>query len=190
MRIRAGVLAEMMRFAFATGWRRGELLALRWEAIDFEQSEIRLFDSKNGEGRVIPIAGELAPIMERLRASRTVNRPDGSVALSEFVFHDAARPITKRRFVRAWNRTRKAAKLEGRIFHDFRRSGARRLINAGVSQAVAMRVSGHKTPSIFRRYQIVETADVAQALRRVASREEKGRAPRRLATMRHPDGHR
>lgn len=150
------------------------LLGLRWEWVDWEEGEIRLPDTKNGEGRVVPIRGELAPIMERLREHRSVVQADGSIALAETVFHDdLARPITRKRFVRAWTAARKAAKLGGRLFHDFRRSAARRLIGAGVSQAVAMKVSGHKTPSIFRRYQIVETSDIAQALERVASRKEK-----------------
>ena len=166
-------LAEMIRFAYATGWRRGELLALRWEWVDGEAGEIRLPDSKNDEGRVVPIAGELVSIMDRLKGARCVTRPDGSIALAETVFHCCGSPISRKRFVRAWNSARKAAKLEGRLFHDFRRCAARRLIGAGVSQAVAMRVTGHKTPSMFRRYQIVESSDVAHALAQVASRAEK-----------------
>ncbi|HTO86242.1 MAG TPA: hypothetical protein VMR54_01775, partial [Thermoanaerobaculia bacterium] len=54
-----------------------------------------------------------------------------------------------------------------------RRCGARRLIAAGVSQAVAMKITGHKTPSMFRRYQIIETADVARALEQVAGHRER-----------------
>jgi integrase len=152
-------LSAMVQFAFATGWRLGELRGLRWDSIDLEEREIRLPDSKNDEGRVIPIVGELVSVMEGL----AVQRGD-----SEFVFHVDGRPISKKRYRRAWAKARKAARLEGRIFHDFRRTGARRLINAGVSQAVAMKVTGHKTPSIFRRYQIVEKEDIAAALEKVA----------------------
>lgn len=165
-------LGEMVRFAFATGWRRGELLGLRWEWIDSEAGEIRLPETKNGEGRVIPIAGELVRIMERLGKARIVKRPDNAAVLAETVFHDHGQPITRKRFIRAWNAVRKASKLDGRLFHDFRRSAARRHIAAGVSQAVAMQITGHKTPSMFRRYQIVESSDVARALDRVASRKE------------------
>jgi integrase len=168
-------LAEMIRFAFVTGWRRGELLALRWEWVDLGEREIRLPDSKNDEGRVVPIAGELRAIMERLTDARRVRRPDGSVAIAETVFHDDGKPITKKRFVKGWNAARKAAKLTDRIFHDFRRSAARRLTNAGVPQQVAMRVTGHKTPSMFRRYSIVEKVDMAQGLEKVASRETRSR---------------
>lgn len=166
-------LAEMVRFSFATGWRRGELLSLRWEWVDADEREVRLPDTKNGEGRVIPIAGELAAIMARLWKARSVQREGNSVVLSEWVFHDQAQPITRKRFTIGWNAARKAAKLQGRLFHDFRRSAARRHIAAGVSQAVAMRITGHLTPSMFRRYQIVESADVARALDQVAARNEK-----------------
>jgi integrase len=174
-------LADMVRFAYATGWRRGELLGLRWEWVDLEAGEIRLPETKNGEGRVIPIAGELVKIMERLLKARAVKRADGSAVLAETVFHDAAQPITRKRFILAWKAARKAAKLDGRLFHDFRRSAARRHIAAGISQAVAMQITGHKTPSMFRRYQIVESSDVARALDRVAATKESATGARVVA---------
>ena len=86
----------------------------------------------------------------------------------------------------AWTAARKAAALPHRLLHDFRRAAARRLTNAGVPQSFAMRVTGHKTPSMFRRYSIVETADMARGLERVAVREE-GAKVRRIG---HRDGHR
>jgi len=165
-------LAEMIRFAYATGWRRGELMGLRWEWVDSEAGEIRLPETKNGEGRVVPIAGELVEIMEHLETLRRF-RP------SEFVFHDNGRRITRKRFTHAWNASRKAAGLSQRLFHDFRRSAARRMNNAGVPQFVAMRVTGHKTASMYKRYSIVETADIARALDRVAGIDEKDQAKTR-----------
>jgi hypothetical protein len=47
-------------------------------------------------------------------------------------------------------------KYRGRIFHDFRRSGVRNLIRAGVPQNVATRISGHRTDSTFRRHDILQ----------------------------------
>jgi integrase len=143
-----------------------------------EEREIRLPDTKNDEGRVVPIAGELVSIMERLRESRRVTCADGSVALAETVFHDSGRPITKKRFVRACAASRKAAGLAHRIFHDFRRAAARRMTNAGVPQVVAMGVTGHKTASMYRPYSIVEKADMARGLETVARREETARVRR------------
>lgn len=49
------------------------------------------------------------------------------------------------------------------LIHDFRRSATRNLIQRGVSQAVAMAISGHATDSVFRRYQIISEADILDA---------------------------
>jgi hypothetical protein len=59
------------------------------------------------------------------------------------------------------------AKYVGRIFHHFRRSGVRNMIRSGVQQSIAMKISGHKTASLFRRYDIGSETDLREAMLRV-----------------------
>jgi hypothetical protein len=54
-------------------------------------------------------------------------------------------------------------KYEGLIPHDLRRSAVRDLIRSGVPQTIVMRISGHKTDSVFRRYDITEDSDLIAA---------------------------
>ena len=76
---------------------------------------------------------------------------------------------------RSWNRACRAAGLPGRLVHDFRRTAVRNLIRAGVQQAIAMKITGHKTSSIFRRYLIVDEELLAQATGAVAEYLEAAR---------------
>ena len=71
-------------------------------------------------------------------------------------------------FKRSWAMATKKAKCVGRLFHDLRRTCARRLLAAGVPQVVARELTGHRTSAMFDRYAIVSSADVLAAQKKVA----------------------
>jgi len=57
----------------------------------------------------------------------------------------------------------KKAGVSGSLFHDLRQTAVRNMIRAGIDQAVAMAISGHRTDAIFRRYNITTDEDLRQA---------------------------
>ena len=165
-------LQPMVTFAYYTGWRKGEVLDLRWSQVDLHERIIRLSpdQSKNGNGRVIAIDGELLAILESQWEERKVAAVPGHshAFICPFVFHHNGQPI--RDFRSAWQSGLKQAGLVGKIFHDFRRTAVRNMVRAGVPERVAMTISGHKTRSIFDRYDIVDEEDLKQAARKTSER--------------------
>jgi hypothetical protein len=91
----------------------------------------------------------------------------------EFVFSRDGRPI--RNFRKSWDQACIQARLvtssgaASRMFHDLRRTGVRNLIRAGVPEKTAMAISGHKTRSVFDRYNIVSEGDLKDAAERLAA---------------------
>jgi integrase len=147
--------------SYSRGYRHSKTLSLSWEDVDGDVIRLRAENAKNGEARLIPLEGELEELITRHRGARQVA---GVLMIASLIFHRAGRPISD--FRKAWARACKKAGVIRRLFHDLRRSACRNMLNAGVPQSIAMKVSGHKTDSMFRRYAIVAESDLRTALRR------------------------
>lgn len=140
--------------AYYAGMRRGELIRLRLDEIDLERNLLTIREAKGGEGRVAPIFdGVMRAELERVVR---LARPRQQLA---FVWLNGGR-ISIRNFYDAWHAAADRAGLAGYIPHDSRRSAARNMRNRGVPQAMRMKVLGHKTDSMDRRYSIVDLQDV------------------------------
>jgi integrase len=152
-------LRDFARYVYRTGWRSGEAKTLEWSQVNRTAKEITLLreHSKNKRPRVIGYAGELEEIIERRWARRTYTTPDGQAHVSPFVFHREGHPI--RDFRASWRKACIAAGVPGLHVHDLRRSAVRNFEKDGVSQAVAMSITGHETASIYRRYRITDPSD-------------------------------
>ena len=71
-------------------------------------------------------------------------------------------------FRKAWTSATRKAGLPGLLVHDLRRSAVRNMEARGVPRSVAMKLTGHKTESVYRRYAIVSDSDLQDAARRIA----------------------
>lgn len=143
---------------YHTGMRIGEILGLRWTQIDFAEGVLRLdpHATKTDEAREIPLVGEVQTTLEAWRLTTMT-----TYSACPFVCHYRGERLE--RITTAWKRATAKAGLPGKLFHDFRRTAVRNLVRAGVDPTIAKRISGHKTDSIFSRYNIVNTADLVQA---------------------------
>ncbi len=99
---------------------------------------------------------ELRSVLEEQHKRKArIEQATGQIVDALF-FHDNGRPVKD--FRGAWEGACERAGHPGVLFHDLKRSSARNLVRAGVPEAVAMRLIGHLTPSIFKRYAIVDEA--------------------------------
>jgi integrase len=169
-------LQPVATFGYYTGWRVTEILNLQWRQIDISTAEVRLDPgtTKNREGRVIYLDGELLETMKEQRAFvLSIQRERGEIIPWVFVNPDTGDRIHN--FRKSWAEACKRTGLSGRLFHDFRRTTVRNMVRAGVPEVVAMRISGHKTRSIFDRYNIVSEQDLREAARRISTPPAKDR---------------
>ncbi len=68
----------------------------------------------------------------------------------------------------AWRSACKRAGLEGKMVHDFRRTAIRNMVRAGIPKHTAMQLSGHRTASLFDRYDIHDLQDLEEATAQLA----------------------
>ena len=140
--------------AFLTGMRRGEIVNLSPSRIDLKEGFIRLRaeDTKTGYGRSIPIHPELMEVLQRVLKVRPLNL--------DRVFHRNGNPIKESTFREAHEATCKKAGIENFLFHDFRRVCVNRWRKQGHNYFKIMAASGHKTISVFKRYNMVDESEL------------------------------
>ena len=169
-------------FACKTAWREEEVISIEWKQVDLKEGAVRLEpgETKNGKGRTVYLDEELITMFSDLEKKRK------ETSSFRYVFLNRAGTGKIKDFRGAWNRAcretslgygyRKTKKYvetweaegfkKGPTIHDFRRSGVRNMVRSGVSEHIAMAISGHETRSVFDRYDIVSDADLKEAARK------------------------
>ncbi|MFQ5830901.1 MAG: tyrosine-type recombinase/integrase [Candidatus Methylomirabilia bacterium] len=163
-------LKLVVTFAYITGWRiMSEILGLQWRQVDFKAGTVRLEPgtTKNDEGRTFFMTPELRATLEAQRARTEALQRKGRII--PWVFHRNGKPIKD--FRGAWKTACKKAGVPARIPHDFRRTAVRNLERAGVPRSVAMKMVGHKTEAIYRRYAIVDEAMLPEGAEKLVRAE-------------------
>jgi len=159
-------LKGLVTFAYKTGWRVSEIKTLTWAQVDIDNGIVRLESgmTKNNEGRTVYLDDELLTIFKKQWEYRTQHKK-----LLPYVFLNETGIDRIRDFRGSWEAACNKAKIGSRLFHDLRRTAVRNMVRAGIPERVAMMVSGHKTRSVFERYNIVNDTDLKLASQKQAT---------------------
>lgn len=174
-------LRPIVLFIYCTGMRSGAAKQITWEMLDEKCTELNIPGDimKNDEPLTLPLVGEdLGKLAAMLKKQFRKPGPmfDATNLRKEWATacHELGLGVQDK-----W-------RYHGLRLHDFRRSAVRNLKRAGVMETVAMKISGHKTRSIFDRYNITDTRDVQDALVKVGAYSKRQRKGARVAAMPKP----
>jgi len=167
-------LYGFMTFAYKKGWRLSEITDLPPSQVDLDNGIVTLNpgETKNDEGRTVYLDEEEREIF----AAQLERRKKGPCILP-YVFLNEAGTDKIKRFDKAWTSAckkcgfqkwdeEKGKRVNTKIFHDLRRTAVRNMVRAGIPERVAMMITGHKTRSVFERYNIVSDTDLKEAANR------------------------
>ena len=158
-------LKGFVTFAYKVGWRISEIANIKWSQVDRAQGIVRLEvgETKNNDGRTVYLDDELKEVIQHQWENRKFAKK-----LIPYVFTNQKGDNRIKRFDKAWKRACIDSGIGVRLFHDFRRTAVRNMVRSGVPERVAMMVSGHKTRSVFDRYNIVNDHDLKLAAKKQA----------------------
>ena len=159
--------------ALHTGARRGELLGLLWEDVDFRAGMVTFRQTKNGDRRTIPMNETLRGLLTAIEGPRD---PAGRVLPV----------VTPEALTIAFGRLAKRLGLKGLRFHDLRHDAASTLTMAGVPQRTVMEILGHRDPRMTLRYQHLAPAHMSHAMTELERSERDENTPSSLGTISAP----
>ena len=158
--------APVIEFDYETGLRKTELRFLRWEQVDLTLGCIRLSakETKTNQARIVYLTSRALEILRQ--APRQLHSP------YVFVNPDTGRPWSEHN--KMLRRACARAGYEGIWFHDLRRSFVTNARRSGVPESVVMKLSGHRTRSVFDRYNIIDEGDLKAAVDRIDAARRSG----------------
>jgi integrase len=145
-----GHLKPIVKLAYYTGMRRGEILGLTWDQVDLKAGFIKLThqDTKTKEGRLVPLNQELMQMFKAM--------PRGLPGVK--VFTRWGKPVLSIR--ESFTRACRKSGVEGLTFHDLRHTAINNWRLQGHDYFRIMAATGHKTMTVFKRYNTVSKAEL------------------------------
>jgi len=116
--------------------------------------------------KVVQLPGYSPTLLSHFVFHRNGKRIGGKSGDIRDVWHNACIAAGLGQMIEIESDGKKKKYYQGKLFHDFRRTGCRDMIRAGIPERVAMKISGHKTRSVFDRYNIVSQNDLKEAARK------------------------
>ena len=131
----------MLAIGYHLAMRRGEILKLRWDQVDWNENLIRLEkrQTKAKKARIAPLYGELRAWLDIAYAARDPECP----YIMSWRGHGVSEVKT------AWRNACTRAGVPDLLIHDLRRTAARTMIRAGIPEKQIMLIAGWKTRSMF-----------------------------------------
>lgn len=148
-------IRPFVKLAIHTGLRKSELYSLTWNAVNMERGSIHIRDSKNGEGRHIPINKSAREVLEELYKVRRIDSQD--------IFFDLVN------FRRLWDSAMTKASLENFHFHDCRHTFASYAVMSGMDLRTLQEILGHKTMLMTLRYSHLSPGHKMDAMQKMDS---------------------
>jgi integrase len=141
---------HLIRLAVETAMRRGELLAMEWRHINFNQKTLHIPITKNGHARNIPLTSKAVELLQDISSQRH-NRPT--------VFNFTAAAVDS-----AWDRLIERAAIDDLHFHDLRHESISRFFERGLSVPEVALISGHRDYRMLARYTHIRAEEIAEKL--------------------------
>jgi integrase len=167
----------LVTLAIHTGMRKGELLNLTWQDIDFATGTIRIREAKAGEGRRLPMNSVGRAALTRMREARRERLRARVVSRNEAAAYVLAAPEGGylHNLNRYWFAALKRAAIENLHFHDLRHTFASRYMMAGGDLYSLQILLGHKTAAMVQQYAHLSQEHLQAEVERLAVREAEAR---------------
>ena len=148
-------LKPILLIAYQLGMRLGEILNLTWDRVDLQRGFITLSerDTKNGEARLVPLTTSVRHALSDLFKVRSL------LTNKVFLYNGRSVGSVKKAFKTAL----KEAAIQNFRFHDLKHCAATNLRRAGVDTVTAMKIVGHKSERMYKRYNNVNDEDLLKA---------------------------